>query len=55
MIINNTKYTPDKLFYVACRNSIHTDIKAVKQEYFDKNSMKGQGEMSGNWFIIKME
>lgn len=42
MIINNTKYTPDKLFYVACRNSIHNDIKAVKQEYFDKNSMKGQ-------------
>ncbi len=42
MIINNTKYTPEKLFYVACRNSIHNDIKAVKQEYFDKNSAKGQ-------------
>lgn len=42
MIINNTKYTPEKLFYVACRNSIHIDIKAVKQEYFDKNSVKGQ-------------
>ncbi|GGZ35233.1 hypothetical protein GCM10007049_30820 [Echinicola pacifica] len=41
MIINNTKYTPEKLFYVACRNSIHDDIKAVKQEYFDKNSVKG--------------
>ena len=42
MIINNKKYTPEKLFYVACRNSIHNDIKAVKQEYFDKNSVKGQ-------------
>ncbi len=42
MIINNTKYTPEKLFYVACRNSIHNDIKAVKQEFFDKNSVKGQ-------------
>ena len=42
MIINNAKYTPEKLFYVACRNSIHNDIKAVKQEYFDKNSIKGQ-------------
>ena len=42
MIINNTKYTPEKLFYVACRNSIHIDIKAVKQEYFDQNSIKGQ-------------
>jgi hypothetical protein len=42
MIINNTKYTPEKLFYVACRNSIHDDIKTVKQRYFDKNSVKGQ-------------
>lgn len=42
MIINNTKYTPEKLFYVACRNSIHNDIKSVKQDYFDKNSVKGQ-------------
>lgn len=42
MIINNTKYTPEKLFYIACRNSIHNDIRAVKQEYFDKNSLKGQ-------------
>ena len=42
MIINNTKYTPEKLFYIACRNSIHNDIKAVKQEYFNKNSIKGQ-------------
>lgn len=42
MIINNTKYTTEKLFYVACRNSIHNDVKAVKQEYFDQNSIKGQ-------------
>jgi hypothetical protein len=42
MIINNTKYTPEKLFNVACRNSIYNDIQAVKQEYFDKNSVKGQ-------------
>lgn len=42
MIINNAKYTPEKLFYVACRNSIHNDIKTVKQNYFDKYSEKGQ-------------
>lgn len=42
LIINNTKYTPEKLFYIACRNAIHDDIKKVKQEYFDKNSVKGQ-------------
>lgn len=41
MIINHTKYTPEKLFNVACRNSIHSDIKSVKQDYFDKNSVKG--------------
>jgi hypothetical protein len=41
MIINNTKYTPEKLFYVACRNSIHNDIKSIKQDYFDRNSSKG--------------
>jgi hypothetical protein len=42
MIINKTKYTPEKLFNVACRNSIHNDIQTVKQNYFDKNSVKGQ-------------
>ena len=41
MIINNTKYTPEKLFYVACRNSIHYDINSVKQRYFDDHSIKG--------------
>lgn len=42
MIINSTKYTPEKLFYVACRNAIHNDIHSVKQDYFDKHSVKGQ-------------
>ena len=42
MIINNKKYNPENLFYVACRNSIHADIRSVKQNYFDKNSIKGQ-------------
>lgn len=42
MIINKTKYTPEKLFNVACRNSIHNDIQTVKKDYFDKNSVKGQ-------------
>lgn len=42
MMINRTKYTPEKLFYAACRNSIHKDIQKVKQDYFDKNAVKGQ-------------
>jgi len=42
MIINNTNYTPEKLFYAACRNSIHNDILSVKRGYFDKNSLNGQ-------------
>ncbi len=37
-----TTYNPEKLFNVACRNSVHNDIRSVKQEYFDKNSVKGQ-------------
>lgn len=41
MIINNREYSPECLFYVACRNSIHSDIHSVKQEYFDNNSVKG--------------
>ena len=55
MIINNTKYTPEKLFYVACRNSIHKDIKLVKQEYFDKNSVKGQVKCQETGLLSKWE
>jgi hypothetical protein len=42
MLINNNQYNPEKLFYVTCRNSVHADIHAVKREYFDKHSIKGQ-------------
>ena len=42
MIINRVKYTPEKLFNIACRNSIHSNIQSVKQSYFDSNSIKGQ-------------
>lgn len=60
MIINNTKYTPEKLFYIACRNSTHNDIKAVKQDYFDKNSIKGQVKcqetsMLSNWTELAVD
>lgn len=41
MLINNKRYEPEKLFYVACRNSVHADIRAVKQGYFDTHSVKG--------------
>jgi hypothetical protein len=42
MIINNKQYNPESLFYVACRNSVHNDIRSVKQAYFDNYSVKGQ-------------
>lgn len=42
MIINNSKFTPEYLFNKACRNAVNDDIMSVKQEYFDKNSVKGQ-------------
>ena len=42
MILNNTKYTPEKLFNAACRSAINKDIRDVKQRYFDQYSIKGQ-------------
>lgn len=42
MLINNKRYDPEKLFNVACRNSVHADIRAVKQGYFDIHSVKGR-------------
>lgn len=41
MIINNTSYDSEKIFNIACRNSIIEDIRLVKQRYFDENSIKG--------------
>lgn len=44
MLINTTRYTPERLFYIACRNSVHNDIHAVKQGFFNRHSVKGQVE-----------
>lgn len=42
MIINQKRFSADELFYIACRNAIHGDIRAVKQQFFDVNSVKGK-------------
>lgn len=42
MILNNKGYDSEKMFNMACRNSIIEDIRLVKQRYFDDNSLKGQ-------------
>lgn len=42
MLINNKKYNPERLFYVACRNSVHADIHVVKKRYFEIHSVKGE-------------
>lgn len=42
MIINNKQYHPESLFYVACRNCTHIDIRSVKQDFFDNHSIKGK-------------
>lgn len=42
MIINKKTYTSNDLFNKACRNTIQKDLINVKQEYFNKNSVKGQ-------------
>lgn len=41
MIINKKRFTADELFTKACRNAIHSDVRAVKQQFFDENSVKG--------------
>ncbi len=40
-MINNKTYTSAERFNYACRSSIQADIRSVKQEYFDKHSVKG--------------
>lgn len=41
MLINRPKLNPDRDFNIACRNSITNDLRSVKQQYFDENSLKG--------------
>lgn len=41
MIINQRKFNPESLFYIACRSSIHSDIRLIKQEYFNQYSVNG--------------
>jgi len=51
MILNNTKYTPEKLFNAACRSAINKDIRDVKQRYFDQYSIKGQVKCQETGFL----
>ncbi|WP_282756338.1 hypothetical protein [Desulfuromonas thiophila] len=42
MIINRKRFTQEDLFKKACRNAIKSDVRAVKQKFFDDNSVKGK-------------
>ncbi len=53
--INRTKYDPDNLFNIACRNAIHNDMRALKQKYFDLNSHKGQVKCQETGQLCKWE
>lgn len=55
MMINNKKFNPESLFYMACRNSTHCDIHSVKQEYFNSNSVKGQVKCQETGLLSKWE
>jgi hypothetical protein len=55
MYINNSGYTPEKLFDKACRSSIQGDIRTVKQEYFDRNSQKGRVKCQETGLLSKWE
>lgn len=41
MMINQSTYSDNDLFRIACRNAICEDIRRVKQQYFDEYSIKG--------------
>lgn len=41
MLINRPEFCPDRIFNTACRNSIIKDLRLLKQQYFDDNSVKG--------------
>lgn len=53
--INRTKYDPDNLFNIACRNAIHKDMRDLKQKYFDLNSHKGQVKCQETRQLCKWE
>lgn len=53
--INRTKYDPDNLFNIACRNAIHNDMRALKQKYFNINSYKGQVKCQETGQLCKWE
>lgn len=55
MMLNNSKYTSEKLFCIACRNSIHEDIRSVKQSYFAANSVKGQVKCQETGILSRWE
>ena len=42
LLFNVVRYNSENMFRIACRNAILTDIRCVKQIYFDNNSVKGQ-------------
>lgn len=42
MIINQKRYTSEELFYKSCRNAVYSDVRAVKQKFFDEYSVKGK-------------
>ncbi len=55
LMINNTHYPPEKLFQKACRNTIASDLRSVKQEYFNKNSIKGQVKCQETGILSRWE
>ena len=42
MLVNQKRFSPDELFHKACRSAIYGDIRSVKQQFFDANSVKGK-------------
>jgi hypothetical protein len=52
--LNTVYYTPEKMFYTACRNAVNKDIHRVKSRYF-KNSKQGTAKCQETGILSKWD
>ena len=55
MMINRHQISPDFIFNTACRSAVQNDLRAVKQQYFDRNSVKGHVRCQETNELLKWE
>jgi len=55
MKINRHRRSYDLIFNTACRSAVQNDLRAVKQQYFDRNSVKGRVRCQETNELLKWE